>query len=244
MKDCFRNSCDFFVCVLIYSVVWSCLVGFHIITISLQEGERLSLLYKVALNGWRLSPQTIHGPEGSKCPIISCNKRLRYFAPTQFCTRPTAVPIRGCNVHKSIANFMAMIGERHGAAMCRTTSCPGRVCVKKSCIGITRSLRRIKMQRRPLCFHDMEIYCPETSSAAGYAPKQRYVHHMNINVYNSWYEKCRLESCPKIYTTGFFCQKFYILKVRELRLFLLKKKQRKCIYLVAFPLKFNWVCKI
>ena len=222
MKDCFRNSCDFFVCVLIYSVVWSCLVGFHIITISLQEGERLSLLYKVALNGWRLSPQTIHGPEGSKCPIISCNKRLRYFAPTQFCTRPTAVPIRGCNVHKSIANFMAMIGERHGAAMCRTTSCPGRVCVKKSCIGITRSLRRIKMQRRPLCFHDMEIYCPETSSAAGYAPKQRYVHHMNINVYNSWYEKCRLEICPKIYTTGFFCQKFYILKVRKLWQFLLK----------------------
>ena len=129
MKDCFRNSCDFFVCVLIYSVVWSCLVGFHIITISLQEGERLSLLYKVALNGWRLSPQTIHGPEGSKCPIISCNKILTvflintqsYLAPKQFCTRPTAVPIRGSNVHKSIANFMAMIGERHGAAMCRTT---------------------------------------------------------------------------------------------------------------------------
>ena len=143
--------------------------------------------------GWRLSPQTIHGPEGSKCPIISCNKILTvflintqsYLAPKQFCTRPTAVPIRGSNLHKSIANFMAMIGERHGAAMCRTTSCPGRVCVKKSCIGTTRSLRRIKMQRRPLCFHDMEIYCPETSSAAGYAPKQRYVHHMNINVYNS-----------------------------------------------------------
>ena len=132
-----------------------------------------------------------------KCmPRETSNVHSLIDGPTQFCTRPTAVPIRWSNVHKSIANFMAMIGERQGAAMCRTTSCPGRVCVKKSCIGTTRSLRRIKMQRRPLCFHDMEIYCPETSSAAGYAPKQRYVHHMNINVYNLWYEKCRLEICP------------------------------------------------
>ena len=37
----------------------------------------------------------------------------------------------------------------------------------------------------------------------------------------------RLEICQK--TTGFSDQKFYTLKVRNLRLFLLKEKQRKCI---------------
>ena len=42
---------------------------------------------------------------------------------------------------------MAMIGERHGAAMCRTTSFPGRVCVKKSCIGITRHMGREYVSR-------------------------------------------------------------------------------------------------
>ena len=54
----------------------------------------------------------------------------------------------------------------------------------------------------------------------------------------------RLEICQKIYMTKFSDQKFYTLKVRTLRLFLLKKKQRKCINWVAFLLKFNWVCKI
>ena len=49
----------------------------------------------------------------------------------------------------------------------------------------------------------------------------------------------RLEICQKIYTTGFSVQKFYTLKVRNLRLFLLKKKQRKCINLVAFFCQ-NW----
>ena len=41
----------------------------------------------------------------------------------------------------------------------------------------------------------------------------------------------RLEICQKIYTTGFSGQKFYPLKVRKLRLFLLKEKQRICIYI-------------
>ena len=44
----------------------------------------------------------------------------------------------------------------------------------------------------------------------------------------------RLEICQKIYTTGFVSQKFYTLKVRKLRLFLLKEKQRKCIYISYF----------
>ena len=37
----------------------------------------------------------------------------------------------------------------------------------------------------------------------------------------------RLDVCQKVYTTGFLGKKFYSLKVRELRLFLLKKKQHK-----------------
>ena len=49
----------------------------------------------------------------------------------------------------------------------------------------------------------------------------------------------RLEICQKIYTTGFSVQQFYTLNVRNLRLFLLKKKQRKCINLVAFLLELN-----
>ena len=57
----------------------------------------------------------------------------------------------------------------------------------------------------------------------------------------------RLEICQKIHMTEFLGQKFYTLKVCKLQLFLLKKKQRKCInisYLIDFFLKFNWVCKI
>ena len=49
----------------------------------------------------------------------------------------------------------------------------------------------------------------------------------------------RLEICQKIYTTGFSGQIFYTVKVRQLRLFLLKKKQRKCSDLGAFLLEFN-----
>ena len=51
----------------------------------------------------------------------------------------------------------------------------------------------------------------------------------------------RLEICQKIYTTRFFGQKLYTLKVSKLQQFLLKKKQRKCIniiILVAFLLEF------
>ena len=48
----------------------------------------------------------------------------------------------------------------------------------------------------------------------------------------------RLEICQKFYTTEFSGQKFYTLKVRTLRLFFLKKKQRKCINLAAFLLEF------
>ena len=44
----------------------------------------------------------------------------------------------------------------------------------------------------------------------------------------------RLEICQKIYTTKFLGQKFYTLKVRKLRLFLLKKKQQKCINISHF----------
>ena len=44
----------------------------------------------------------------------------------------------------------------------------------------------------------------------------------------------RLEICQKIYTTGFSDQKFHTLKVRNLRLFLLKKKQRKFIDISYF----------
>ena len=52
-----------------------------------------------------------------------------------------------------------------------------------------------------------------------------------------WYT-LRIEICQKINTTGFSDQNFYTLKVRKLRLFLLKKKQRKCIDLIAFVLEF------
>ena len=44
----------------------------------------------------------------------------------------------------------------------------------------------------------------------------------------------RLEICQKNYTTGFSSQKFYTLKVRKLQLFLLKRKQRKCINISCF----------
>ena len=49
-----------------------------------------------------------------------------------------------------------------------------------------------------------------------------------------FYPKSRLETCQKIYTTGFWDKKIYTLKVQNFRLFLLKKKQRKCINLVTF----------
>ena len=51
-----------------------------------------------------------------------------------------------------------------------------------------------------------------------------------------WFAGARLEICQKIYTTGFSGQKFYTLNVRKFRLFLLKKKQRKCINLAVFLL--------
>ena len=66
--------------------------------------------------------------------------------------------------------------------------------------------------------------------------------HMCSTFWNEPWNK--LEICQKIYTTGFSDQKFYTLKVRNLQLFLLKKKQRKCINLVAFLLEFNRVCKL
>ena len=44
----------------------------------------------------------------------------------------------------------------------------------------------------------------------------------------------RREICHKFYTTRFSGRKFYTLKVRELRLSLLKRKQRKYINLEAF----------
>ena len=43
-----------------------------------------------------------------------------------------------------------------------------------------------------------------------------------------------LDICQKIYTTRFLCKKFYTLKVRKIWLFLLKKKQRKCINISYF----------
>ena len=47
-------------------------------------------------------------------------------------------------------------------------------------------------------------------------------------------KKVRLEICQKIYTTEFLGQKIYTLKVRKLRLFLLKNKQRKSISISYF----------
>ena len=44
----------------------------------------------------------------------------------------------------------------------------------------------------------------------------------------------RLEICQKIYRTEFLGQKFYTLKMHTLRLFLLKKKQQKCINISYF----------
>ena len=44
----------------------------------------------------------------------------------------------------------------------------------------------------------------------------------------------RLEICQKIYTTRFSGQKFYTLKVRKLRLFFTKNKQRKFINISYF----------
>ena len=46
--------------------------------------------------------------------------------------------------------------------------------------------------------------------------------------------KHRLGICQKIYTTKFSGRKIYTLKVRKFRLFLLKKKLRKCIYITYF----------
>ena len=57
----------------------------------------------------------------------------------------------------------------------------------------------------------------------------------------------RLEICQKIYTTRFSGQKFYTLKVRKLRLFLLKINSVNSlisVILVASLLEFNWLCKI
>ena len=54
----------------------------------------------------------------------------------------------------------------------------------------------------------------------------------------------RLEICQKIYTTGFLRQKFYALKVRKLRLFLLKRNSINALISVIwvdFLLKFIFV---
>ena len=55
------------------------------------------------------------------------------------------------------------------------------------------------------------------------------------------YTQSRLEICQKIYTTRFSGQIFYTPKVRKLRLFLLKEKQRTCIYISYFS---NFFVKI
>ena len=44
----------------------------------------------------------------------------------------------------------------------------------------------------------------------------------------------RLEICQKNYMTGFLDPKLYTLKVHKLRLFLLKKKQRKCCFNITY----------
>ena len=52
----------------------------------------------------------------------------------------------------------------------------------------------------------------------------------------------RLDICQKLYTTQFLGKQFYTLKVQNFGLFLLKKKQHKCIdisNLSDFLLKFN-----
>ena len=56
-------------------------------------------------------------------------------------------------------------------------------------------------------------------------------------------QRTRQEICQKIHTTGFLGPKFYTVKVHKLQLFLLTKKQRKCInisnlsdFLVRIPL--------
>ena len=57
---------------------------------------------------------------------------------------------------------------------------------------------------------------------------------------------CRLEICQIFYTTRFSGQKFYTVKTRILRLFLLTIKQRRCHYqlvLSFFLLKLKWICK-
>ena len=55
----------------------------------------------------------------------------------------------------------------------------------------------------------------------------------------------RLDICQKIYTTRFSGKKFYTLKVHKIWLFLLKKKQRKCINISYFSSFFvNLVCTI
>ena len=74
-----------------------------------------------------------------------------------------------------------------------------------------------------------------------------HVHHMmrvhHIMCVHHMMHVHRHEICQKIYTTGFFWRKMYTLNVRKLRLFLLKKKQQKCInvrnlsnFLVKIPL--------
>ena len=51
--------------------------------------------------------------------------------------------------------------------------------------------------------------------------------HNKVQVY-------RLDICQNIYTTGVWGKKFYTLKVRKFRLFLQKRKRRKCISISYF----------
>ena len=66
----------------------------------------------------------------------------------------------------------------------------------------------------------------------GYKERMAAPNRMKFRKNSKW--PSRLEICQKNYTTGFSGRKFYTLKVRKLQLFLLKEKQRICIYISYF----------
>ena len=79
---------------------------------------------------------------------------------------------------------------------------------------------------------------PATNTLQVYKYQIKYERKMSSNLIVT----ARHEICQKIYMTGFSGQKFYTLKRRKLRLFLVKKQQRKCINIIhcsSFLLELN-----
>ena len=90
--------------------------------------------------------------------------------------------------------------------------------------------RHLYLEKKlPIKWRKLPIKWIHALSWGHWSYSHSYVKNQLSNIHRT-----RLEICQKIYMTGLFGQKIYTPKVRKLRLFLLNKKQRKCINISYF----------